>query len=252
MVYNYTPDNASTVIILSIVADGDKISMMYSVSDGSPSMYVRVSYTGKYEFTVWNDTASAWTVLEAHPGAGCDHYASCGPFGYCDGTEDVPTCRCPDGFELDGNGTSSSSPSAGCTRKEPLRCDGGDHFVTLPGVKTPAMPEFVRNKTFDSCAAECRSNCSCTAYAYANLSSAISGGDLSRCLLWFGELVDIGKDVNIDGENLYLRLAGSTGTGTTTHHIVFLLDRFSILLLASLLSYACISYSSVFKAPEIR
>jgi len=75
------------------------------------------------------------------------------------------------------------------------------------------MPVFVRNRSFDGCTAECRGNCSCTAYAYTNLSTAISGGDMSRCLLWFGELVDIAKDVNIDGENLYLRLAGSS-TGT--------------------------------------
>lgn len=130
-------------------------------------------------------------------------YAACGPFGCCDGATAgaVPTCKCPDGFEP--NGTSS-----GCTRKQPLRCgDHGDYFATLPGVKTPAMPVFVRNTSFDSCTAECRSNCSCT---------AISGGDQSSCLLWFGQLVDIAKDVNIDGENLYLRLAGSS-TGSTHH-----------------------------------
>ncbi|KAJ1272946.1 hypothetical protein BS78_06G241900 [Paspalum vaginatum] len=212
MIYNYTPSNDSTVIILTVVTDGDDISMMYSVSDGSPTlMFVRVAYTGNYEFTVWNSTTSAWTVLETHPGAGCDHYAACGPFGYCDGvTEAVPTCKCPDGFEPD--------PSGGCARKEPLRCGDGDYFVTLPGVKTPAMPVFVRNRSLDECTAECLGNCSCTAYAYANLSSDIAGGDMSRCLLWFGQLVDIGTDVNIDGENLYLRLAGPRSSSITAQN----------------------------------
>ncbi|CAN6372518.1 unnamed protein product [Urochloa humidicola] len=208
MVLDYTPSNASAVIIMSIVSNGDDISLMFSVSDGSPSMYLRVSYTGRYEFTVWNTTTSAWTVLEAHPGAGCDRYASCGPFGYCDATEAVPACKCPEGFEPNG----TSPPSGGCIRKEPLGCGAGDYFATLPGVKTPAMPVFVRNRSLDSCTAECRGNCSCTAYAYTNLSTAISGGDLSRCLLWFGDLLDIAKDVNINGENLYLRLAGSSAS----------------------------------------
>ncbi|CAM0148072.1 unnamed protein product [Urochloa decumbens] len=212
MVLDYTPSKDSAVIIMSIVSNGDDISLMFSVSDGSPSMYLRVSYTGRYEFTVWNTTTSAWIVMIAHPGAGCDRYASCGPFGYCDATEAVATCKCPEGFEPN-NGT--SPPSGGCRRKEPLGCGAGDYFATLPGVKTPAMPVFVRNRSLDSCTAECRGNCSCTAYAYTNLSTAISGGDLSRCLLWFGDLVDIDKDVNINRENLYLRLAGSS---TSTAH----------------------------------
>ncbi|KAJ1272950.1 hypothetical protein BS78_06G242300 [Paspalum vaginatum] len=71
------------------------------------------------------------------------------------------------------------------------------------------MPVFVRNRTSDECTTECCSNCSCTAYAYANMSTALSGGDLSRCLLWFGELVDMGKYLHMDGEDLYLRQAGS-------------------------------------------
>ncbi|TVT98129.1 hypothetical protein EJB05_56581, partial [Eragrostis curvula] len=90
-----------------------------------------------------------------------------------------------------------------------LRCGDRDRFVTLPAVKTPAMPVFVRNRSYDGCMAECLGNCSCTAYAYANLAGSVSGGDQSRCLLWFGELVDMGKYVQMDGEDLYLRLAGS-------------------------------------------
>jgi hypothetical protein len=119
---------------MSIVTNGDEISLMFSVSDGSPSMYLRVAYTGRYELTVWNTTASAWTVIEEHPGAGCDRYASCGAFGYCDVTEAVPRCKCLDGFELsNGNGTGPSG-GGGCRRKEPLRCgDDGDYFATLRG-----------------------------------------------------------------------------------------------------------------------
>jgi len=199
------------------MADGDEITLTYTLSDGSSGLRARMSYTGEYEFTLLNGDASAWTLLNAYPGPGCSRYDSCGSYGYCDGTEMEAirrTCRCPEGFEPKAKG--SGGPWAGCTRKETLRCDAAaadDQFATLTGVKTPATPVFVRNRTLGGCEAECRGNCSCTAYAYTNLRTAISGGHMSRCLLWFGELVDIAKDVNIDGENLYLRLAGSS-TGT--------------------------------------
>ncbi|TVU16222.1 hypothetical protein EJB05_39774, partial [Eragrostis curvula] len=204
-VSSYQPTGASYVIVKSVVVNGDEISLTYSVSDGSLGVHTRVAYTGRFEFRIWNSTASAWTVVDGHPGPGCDGYASCGPFGYCDFTEAVTTCKCPDGFQPNG-----AAPSGGCARKETLRCGDGDHFATMPHVKIPAMPVFVRNRSSDGCAAECLGNCSCTAYAYTNLSNAMSGGDPSRCLLWFGELVDMGKYPINAGEDLYLRLAGST------------------------------------------
>ncbi|KAK3141414.1 hypothetical protein QOZ80_4BG0333600 [Eleusine coracana subsp. coracana] len=199
--------DTSPIIITSFVINGDEISMTYNIPDGSLGMRTRLSYAGRYEISIWNSSLSAWTVLDAFPRRGCDQYAYCGPFSFCDSTERVPICKCLEGFEPHG-----TSPSRGCARKEKLRCGDGDHFVTLTNVKTPAMPVFVRNRSLDGCVAECLGNCSCTAYAYANLSNAISGGDQSRCLMWFSELVDMGKYEPIMGENLYLRLAGSTST----------------------------------------
>ncbi|TVU16237.1 hypothetical protein EJB05_39789, partial [Eragrostis curvula] len=200
----YKPNGAASVLIETIIANGDEILLSYSVPDGSPGMDARLSHTGRFEFSIWNSSTLAWTVLDAYPGPGCDHsYVSCGPFSYCDSTEGFPTCKCPEGFEPNG-----TTPSGGCARKEMLRCGDRDRFVTLLDVKTPAMPVFVRNRSRDGCVAECLSNCSCTAYAYANLAGSVSGGDQSRCLLWFGELVDMGKYVHMDGEDLYLRLAG--------------------------------------------
>ncbi|KAJ1272961.1 hypothetical protein BS78_06G243200 [Paspalum vaginatum] len=121
--------------------------------------------------------------------------------------------RRPDGFEPHPNGGTPPSGSGGCERKVSLRCGGDDQLVTLQNAKTPAMPVFVRNRSFDGCAAGCLSNCSCSAYAYSNFSTPISGsgGDLSRCLLWFGELVDLGRYPR-NGENLYIRLGGSPAT----------------------------------------
>ncbi|KAM3244763.1 hypothetical protein ACQJBY_056221 [Aegilops geniculata] len=77
-------------------------------------------------------------------------------------------------------------------------------------MKVPDKFLHLKNKSFDECAAECSSNCSCTAYAYANLSSGGANDDPTRCLVWTGELIDTGKSTN-SGENLYLRLAESPG-----------------------------------------
>jgi hypothetical protein len=77
-------------------------------------------------------------------------------------------------------------------------------------MKVPDKFVYVRNRSFEECTAECDRNCSCTAYAYANLSSILARSGPSRCLVWIGELVDLEKDGAI-GENLYLRLAGSPG-----------------------------------------
>ncbi|VAH69089.1 unnamed protein product [Triticum turgidum subsp. durum] len=75
--------------------------------------------------------------------------------------------------------------------------------------------KFVRlwNKSYDDCQVECSKNCSCVAYAYANLSTSNIDGDATRCLMWTGELIDVEKGRTIGYENLYLRLAALSSKG---------------------------------------
>jgi len=151
----------------------------------------------------WNNRSSSWALIVSIPAAECEVYGSCGPFSYCDLTQTVPACQCLDGFEPDG-----LNFSKGCRRTTMLECDKQSHFVTLPLMKVPDKFLRIWNRSFDQCAAECSRNCSCTAYAYANLSSAGAMADPSRCFVWSGELIDITKITY--GENLYLRLASSS------------------------------------------
>ncbi|CAM0902454.1 unnamed protein product [Alopecurus aequalis] len=197
---------SSTGFILSItvVNRGGSFYMTFTVSDGSPSMRIMLLYTGMFQFLVWNSSSSSWTVIIERPSSICDSYAYCGPFGYCDGTEKVPKCNCLNGFEPYG-----VNFSQGCRRKEELKCGGEDSFSTLSGMKTPDKFVYVRNRSFEECAAECSHSCSCSAYAYANLKNGSTTVDQSRCLIWLGELVDTGKYGDGSGENLYLRLASS-------------------------------------------
>jgi hypothetical protein len=201
----------NTVISEAIVGIGDGLSYEFSASPGSPYARLMLDDTGVLRTLIWNNRSS-WTTISEHPTttSSCDLYASCGPFGYCDYTGSVATCRCLDGFEPIGLNFSS-----GCRRTETLECSKRSHFVTLPRMKIPDKSLHVLKKSFEECMTECTINCSCTGYAYTNLSSNGAMADQSRCLVWTRELIDTGKYSSY-GENLFLRLAGSPGK----HHFV--------------------------------
>ncbi|CAN6250286.1 unnamed protein product [Urochloa humidicola] len=78
----------------------------------------------------------------------------------------------------------------------------------MPDMMVPDKFLHIWNRSSDQCASECTRNCSCVAYAYANLSNVGATGDTSRCLVWTGDLIDMEK--SSIGENLYIRLGEST------------------------------------------
>jgi len=110
---------------------GDKMYWTFTVSPGSPYTRLLLHHTSKMRVLSWNNTTASWAVISEAPTADCDRYASCGPFGYCDHTEAIPTCRCPDGFEL----VDSLNFSKGCRRKEALRCGKENYFTIMPNMK---------------------------------------------------------------------------------------------------------------------
>jgi hypothetical protein len=166
-------NSSSSVVMVSlaVVRTEEEMYLAYSLPDGSAHTRFVLTYSGEYQLQSWG--SSDWAVVGKWPANACDLYGQCGPYGYCDGTvtsPTTPTCKCLDGFEpASQEEWSRGRFSQGCRRKEALRCgDGG--FVALPGIKPPDKFVLVENRTSEECAMDCANNCSCMAYAYANLS----------------------------------------------------------------------------------
>ncbi|GJN14858.1 hypothetical protein PR202_gb01725 [Eleusine coracana subsp. coracana] len=154
----------------------------------------------------WSAATSSWTLYWYAPRDQCDAVSACGPNGVCD-TGNFPVCSCLHGF-------TPKSPAAwalrdgrdGCVRSTPLDCaNGTDGFVVLPHAKVPDATGAVvdYDASLEQCKRKCLSNCSCTAYARANVT-----GDAGHrgCVIWTGGLDDIRVFPGF-GQDLYVRLA---------------------------------------------
>uniref|UniRef100_A0A0D9XGI2 non-specific serine/threonine protein kinase n=1 Tax=Leersia perrieri TaxID=77586 RepID=A0A0D9XGI2_9ORYZ len=236
--------NTSAIVFLAIVRTDEEIYMTFTVADGAPHTRFVLTYAGKYQLQRWNATFSAWVVLQEWPNE-CDAYDFCGSYGYCDSTAvPVATCRCLEGFEPASPAEWSGGRfESGCRRKEAVQCS--DRFLAVPGMQSPDKFVLVANKTLEGCAAECTGNCSCVAYAYADLSNSRSKGDTTRCLVWSGDLIDTGKvgEGALGSDTLYLRLAGLDAGGRKKSNAVKIVPP---VLASSILILICV-YSAWLK-----
>nr|XP_018675951.1 PREDICTED: G-type lectin S-receptor-like serine/threonine-protein kinase B120 [Musa acuminata subsp. malaccensis] len=120
--------------------------------------------------------------------------------------------------------------SAGCTRKKALRCGDGDGFLRVEGMKLPDHVVFLRNRNIGDCGTACLTNCSCTAYAYSDVT--MGNETISGCLIWVGELIDT-------------EMTATSGSKTKTRRIVIIAS-----LSAIIVCLACIfilwKFSEVF------
>ncbi|MQM03722.1 hypothetical protein Taro_036503 [Colocasia esculenta] len=218
--------------------------MYYEFGTTKPNIYARLALntSGVVQRLALSNWLS-WNAFWSAPKDLCDDYATCGPYGVCD-VNSSPVCDCLPGFTptypnewymRDGNG--------GCVRKKKLECTArGDGFLLVQQVKLPDTANSTVNISMSlaECRSLCLQNCSCTAYASANVTGGRSG-----CIMWWGNLTDIRKFVS-NGQDLYLRLPASEIDSITrnsperrTVAIFFSIAVVSALLLFGLCGYYC-------------
>ncbi|KAF8396337.1 hypothetical protein HHK36_017953 [Tetracentron sinense] len=177
----------------SFVNDQDGAYVTYSLFNGSFISKFVLHESGSVQRLTWVDGIRQWNLFVSAPADQCDRYALCGPNGYCNsGLE----CECLQGFEPKSDG------SVGCVRKRALRCGKGEGFLELVRMKLPdtSMSRVDESLSPQDCQKQCLTNCSCTAYTSAD----VNGGS-SRCVAWYGELMDI-RDSRDEEEYLYVRV----------------------------------------------
>jgi hypothetical protein len=87
-----------------------------------------------------------------------------------------------------------------------LTCGDGDGFWRVNRMKLPEATKATvhAGMTLDQCRQACLRNCSCNAYAAAN----VSGGDSRGCVFWTVDLLDM-REYTVVVQDLYIRLAQS-------------------------------------------
>ncbi|KAL5199054.1 hypothetical protein ABZP36_002566 [Zizania latifolia] len=187
-----------------------EVSYMFRNRDRSPMSRVLLNESGVMQRMVWDRTARAWSNFWSGPRDQCDNYGRCGAFGVCN-VVDATVCGCIRGFAPRSPAEwYMRNTSGGCARGTPLQCGGGggdgngDGFYALRGVKLPETHGCAVDAaaTLEECGRRCLSNCSCTAYAGADIRGGGSG-----CIQWFGDLMDT-RFVD-GGQDLYVRVAKS-------------------------------------------
>ncbi|KAL6651461.1 hypothetical protein ACP70R_010386 [Stipagrostis hirtigluma subsp. patula] len=196
------------LISVQVVVRPDEVAYVFNAMAGAPFTRLVLNELGVLQRLAWDPASRAWNVLTQAPRDVCDDYAMCGAFGVCNvDTASTLFCGCVEGF-------SPSSPSqwpasGGCRRDAPLECGNGtttDGFMAVRGVKLPDTDNATvdMSATLEQCRTRCLADCSCVAYAAADIRG---GGGGSGCVMWPRDIVDV-RYVD-KGQDLYVRLAKS-------------------------------------------
>ncbi|KAF8663924.1 hypothetical protein HU200_055265 [Digitaria exilis] len=195
-----------------VVYSADETYYSYSIRD--PSLLSRLVVDGAAtQLKRFSLNNGAWSSFWYYPTDQCDFYAKCGAFGFCD-PDRSPICSCLPGFvPRSPDQWGQHDWSGGCVRNTNLSCGdvggggGGDGFWVVNRMKLPEATDATvyAGMTLDQCRLACLGNCSCGAYAAANMSG---GGAGVGCVLWTVDLLDM-RQYPIVVQDVYLRLAQS-------------------------------------------
>ncbi|XP_042425596.1 receptor-like serine/threonine-protein kinase SD1-8 isoform X2 [Zingiber officinale] len=225
---------------LRFTADDQEVVYWFEMLDPTFVSRLVVNQSGALRRVVWVENDRLWNPIWESPVDWCDDEISpCGQNGVCD-AESSLRCACVTGFRP-ANPTSWNlrDGTDGCARKTALDCKNGtDGFFLLRGVKLPdtsrSTVDWSTTVSAGQCRARCLGDCSCTAYAQANISGRGSG-----CITWTGNLTDLRLYGN-GGQELYVRLAAAdlrSGSRNVSFTVVIV-----ILSILATLSLALVVY----------
>ncbi|XP_020589414.1 G-type lectin S-receptor-like serine/threonine-protein kinase At4g27290 [Phalaenopsis equestris] len=181
----------------------EEIYYSYSAVDNVISR-VNMHQNGTDRRYLWKASSQQWNLEWSAPSDACDFFPACGTNAVCD-LKSSPICRCLDGFDPRNSiSWSQGDWSDGCVRVGALGCEsnGTDEFMVVRASKLPDTTEAIADMSLDldGCRARCLLNCSCKAYASADLTRGGIG-----CIIWMAEIKDLRVYVN-GGQDLYVRV----------------------------------------------
>ncbi|KAJ0983588.1 hypothetical protein J5N97_011843 [Dioscorea zingiberensis] len=202
---------ANHLYVFTNVSSVNASYFTYAVLDTQLVSSFMIDTTGQMRRREWLNDTEEWLQFCILPSDPCEVYSLCGSFGSCN-THISPPCRCMTGFQPRvARDWELNDWSSGCVRRTPLQCSDinpssngeKDRFLDMPNMILPENNQSVEVGSAEECQLICLKNCSCVAYSYS-----------SRCLLWFGDLMDAKELTHVGGIQetssvLYIRLAAS-------------------------------------------
>ena len=209
----------------NFVDNEDEVSYDYFLDGTSIISRLVVNNSGLLSQFMWNDGDLQWKELWSAPKYRCDKYGHCGAYGICslESPDNLNRfeCTCLPGYE-------PKSPrnwylrdgSEGCVRKQSgmSMCGNGEGFVKVDHAKSPDSSNATwMNMSSSECKQACLSNCNCTAFFSMNIDHKGT-----RCLAWYGELMDISVNSDV-GWTINVRV-DATELGSLLRLLEFLVN----------------------------
>lgn len=188
------------------VNNEEEVTTKFAVLDPSVTSIIEIDESGFLQQLVWQGQQQGWVTIWS-PTDVCDKYGRCGPFGVCNTyTATWMNCECFPGYEPNSpEDWKLREGSGGCKRQQgaPSMCRNGEGFVKIPNLKVPDPYSTIKldvSLSMEACEHKCLSNCSCLAYASADVRNGGSG-----CMTWYGDLMDTTQFTQGQGQDLYIR-----------------------------------------------
>ncbi|XP_078436834.1 receptor-like serine/threonine-protein kinase SD1-8 [Wolffia australiana] len=183
----------------------DEADYSVEMNDNSTLSFLTVGHDGLAQRVIIDLVSGTRKTFTFMPADECDLFAACGPFSVCN-MSNFPVCGCLDGYQPKSlEEWNRQKFSGGCVRRTLPDSNGGDGFLLMKDVKLPHLvdSEVVMDMTLTECEKKCARDCSCAAYASANVTDKRGG-----CIIWKGEMLDI-RVLEAEVHDLYVRVPKS-------------------------------------------